>query len=102
MSRAFSPKKYQYRMFWLATETACVLDWLTVVTINGVRAMEIKHFSNSISAFVKYLKTFGEACVVIIAGTIKKKVDMRGLLCLMGGYCNALTGLGIVTKFMIL
>jgi hypothetical protein len=92
MSRANSPKKYRYRMFWLATETACVLDWLTVVTINGVMAMKIKHFSNSIPAFVKHLRTFGEAGVVTIAGTIKKKVDMRGLLCLMGGYCTDWAG----------
>jgi hypothetical protein len=92
MSRANSPKKYRYRMFWLATETACVLDWLTVVTIDGVMAMKIKHFSNSIPAFVKHLQTFGEAGVVTIVGTIKKKVDMRGLLCLMGGYCTDRAG----------
>jgi hypothetical protein len=86
MSRANSPKKYRYRMFWLATETACVLDWLTVVTINGVMAMQIECFSNSIPVFVNHLRTFGEAGVVTIVGIIKKKVDMRGLLCLMGGY----------------
>jgi hypothetical protein len=92
MSRANSPKKYHYRMFWLATETACVLDWLTLVTINGVMATKIKHFSNSIPVFVNHLQTFGEAGVVTIAGTIKKKVDMRGLLCLMGGYCTDRAG----------
>jgi hypothetical protein len=58
MSRANSPKKYRYRNFWLA-ETACVLDWLTVVTINGVMAMKIKHFADKVPAFVKYLRTFG-------------------------------------------
>jgi hypothetical protein len=92
MSRANSPKKYRYRMFWLATETACVLDWLTVFTIDGVMAMKIKHISNSIPAFVNHLRTFGEAGVVTIVGTIKKKVDMRGLLCLMGGYCTDRAG----------
>jgi hypothetical protein len=92
MSRENSPKKYRYCMFWLATETACVLDWLIVVTINGVMAMKIKHFSNSIPVFVKYLRTFGEAGVVTIAGTIKKKVDMQGILCLMGGYCTNWAG----------
>jgi hypothetical protein len=86
MSRADSPKKYHYRMFWLAMETACVLDWLIVVTIDGVMAMKI------IPAFVKHLKTFGEAGVVTIVGTIKKKVNMRGLLCLMGGYCTDRAG----------
>jgi hypothetical protein len=100
MSRANSPKKYRYHMFWLATETACVLDWLMVVTVDGVMAMKIKHFPNSIPAFVKHLRPFGEAGVVTIAGTIKKKVDMRGLLCL--GVVTALTGLEIVTKCMIL
>jgi hypothetical protein len=92
MSRANSPKKYRYRMFWLAMETACVLDWLTVVTIDGVMAMKIKHFSNFIPAFVNHLRTFGEAGIVAIVGTIKKKVDMRGLLCLMGGYCTDRAG----------
>jgi hypothetical protein len=72
MSRANSPKKYIYRMLWLATETACVLNWLMVVTINGVMAMKIKHFFDSIPVFVKHLRTFGEAGVVTIAGTIKK------------------------------
>jgi hypothetical protein len=92
MSRANSPKKYRYRMFWLVAETGCVLDWLTVVTINGVMAMKIKHFSNSIPAFVKHLRTFGKAGAVTIAGTIKKKVDIHGLLCLMGGYCTDRAG----------
>jgi hypothetical protein len=55
-------------------------------------AMKIKHFSNSIPAFVNHLRTFGEASVVTIAGTIKKKFDMRGLLCLMGGYCTDRAG----------
>jgi hypothetical protein len=92
MSTANSPEKYHYRMFWLAMETACLLDWLTVVTINGVMAMKIKHISNSIPAFVNHLRTSGEAGVVTIAGTIKKKVDIRGLLCLMGGYCTDRAG----------
>jgi hypothetical protein len=56
MSRANSPKKYCYRIFRLATEIACVLDWLTVVTIDGVMAMKIKHFADKVSAFVKYFK----------------------------------------------
>jgi hypothetical protein len=55
MPRANSPKKYRYRIFWLATETACVLDWLTVVTIDGVMAMKIKYFADKVPAFVKYL-----------------------------------------------
>jgi hypothetical protein len=38
------------------------------------------------------LRMFGEAGVVTIVGTIKKKVDMRGLLCLMGGYCTDRAG----------
>jgi hypothetical protein len=41
MSRGNSPKKYCYHMFWLPTETACVLDWLTLVTIDGVMAVKI-------------------------------------------------------------
>jgi hypothetical protein len=63
-------------MFWLATEIACLLDWLSVVTIDGVIAMKIKHSSNSIPAFVKHLQMFGEAGVVTIVGIIKKKVDI--------------------------
>jgi hypothetical protein len=92
MSRANSPKKYRYRIFWLATETACVLDWLTVVTVDGVMAVKIKKNSNSIPAFVNHLQTFGEASVVTIVGTIKKKVGMRGLLCLMRAYCTDRAG----------
>ena len=92
MSRANTPSKYKYRMFWLSTETACVLDWLTVVTIDGVMAMKIKHFADKVPDFVKHLRTFGEAGVVTIAGAIKKKVDMRGILCLMGGYCTERAG----------
>jgi hypothetical protein len=86
MSRANSPKKYRYRTFRLAIETACILDWLTVVTIDGVMAMKIEHFTDKVPAFVKYLRTFGEAGVVTIAGTVKVKEDMRGILCMMGGY----------------
>jgi hypothetical protein len=34
---------------------ACALDWLTVVTIDGVMAMQIKHFADKIPDFVKNL-----------------------------------------------
>jgi hypothetical protein len=68
-------KKYRLLIFRLATETACVLNWLTVVTINGVMAMKIKHFADKVPAFVQYLRTFGEAGVVTIAGTVKVKVS---------------------------
>jgi hypothetical protein len=50
-------------------------------------AMKIKHSADKVPAFVKYLKTFGEAGIVTITGTVKVKVDMRGILCMMGGYC---------------
>jgi hypothetical protein len=92
MSRANSPKKYRYRIFWLATEIACVLVWLTVATINRVMAMKIKHFADKVPAFVMYLRAFGEAGVVTIAGTVKVKVDMRGILCMMGGYLTDQAG----------
>jgi hypothetical protein len=71
---------------------ACALDWLTVVTIDGVMAMKIKHFADKIPDFVKHLKTFGEAGVVTIAGSVKSKVNMRGILCMMGGYCTDRAG----------
>jgi hypothetical protein len=54
--------------------------------------MKIKHFADKVPAFVKYLRTFGEAGVVTIAGTVKVKVDMRGVLCMMGGYCTDWAG----------
>jgi hypothetical protein len=68
------------------------LDWLTVVTIDGVMAMKIKQLVDKVPAFVKYIRTFGEAGVVTIAGTVKVKVDMRGILCMMGGYCSDRAG----------
>jgi hypothetical protein len=92
MSRANSPRIYRYWLFWLVTEMACALDWLTVVTVDGVMAMQIKHFADKIPDFVKNLKTFGEACVVTIAGSIKSKVNMRGVVCMMGGYCTDRAG----------
>jgi hypothetical protein len=49
-------------------------------------AMKIKHFAGKVPAFVKYLRTFGEAGVVTIAGMVKVKVDICGILCMMGGY----------------
>ena len=66
----------------------CALDWFTVVTIDGVMATKIKHFADKIPDFVKHLKTFGEASVVNISGSVKSKVNMRGILYLMGGYCT--------------
>jgi hypothetical protein len=55
-------------------------------------AMKIKDFADKVPAFVRYLRTFGEASVVTIAGTVKVKVDMRGILCMMGGYCTDWVG----------
>ena len=34
MSRALIPKVYRFRGFFLATEMACQLDWLTAITID--------------------------------------------------------------------
>jgi hypothetical protein len=55
-------------------------------------AMKITHFADKVLAFVKYLRTFGGAGVVTIAGKVKVKVDMRGILCMMGGYCTDRVG----------
>ena len=66
----------------------CELDWLTVVTIDGDMGIKIKHFDDKIPDFINTLKTFGESGVFTIAGIVKSKVNMQGILCLMGGYCT--------------
>ena len=87
MSCAKIPYKYWYIVFILSTKTACKLDWLQVVeTPSGKKKMKYELFSGRKPNFANHLQTFGEAGVVTtVDRKIKDKVDIRGVVCMVGG-----------------
>merc|ERR1712157_393211 len=87
-ARAFTPSVFRYRVFILATETACCLNWIRPITLNGKTDTKIAHFGAATPNWVEHMRIFGEAGVVtLVAGKkLKSKVEPRGVTCLMGGY----------------
>ena len=77
-------------LFIFATKTACKLDWLQVVEISGVKKMKYDEvFSGRKPNFANHLQTFGEVGVLTTADRkIKDKVNMWGVVCMMGGYTS--------------
>ena len=66
MSRANVPAKYRFRIFLLATTTACQFDSIVPVTIGDTTAMKVVHFGGQRPKWVDYMRTFGEAGVVTL------------------------------------
>jgi hypothetical protein len=64
------------------------LDWLKLVTINGIKKIRIEHYGLPLPGFSQYLCTWGEA------GTVKTgkdgKTGDQGVTCMFVGYTSDL------------
>ena len=63
-NHANMPRNVDFLLFGEAMKTATKLDWLKVMTLDGVTKSRVKHYCDKIPSFASYLKTFGEAGTV--------------------------------------
>ena len=86
MNHANVPAEARYKLFPDAVNTAVMLDYLTVVEINGVSKTRIEHYGLTIPNWSKHLHKWGEA------GTVKTgkdgKIGDRGVTMMFIGYAN--------------
>ena len=91
MSRAMMnlgnvPRNVRYKLFSKVAKTAMKLDSLVKVEIDGAKNTCVNYYSNIVSRWVKYMRTFGEV------GTVRTgkdgKVDDRGAIMMMVEYAD--------------
>ena len=63
-----------------------MLDWLTIVEINGVTTTRIEHWCGKLPRWTKVLRTLGKVGVLKIATKTTAKGKPRGISCLFVGY----------------
>ena len=85
-NHANMPKNMKFLLFGEAVKTATKLDWLTVMTLDGVTKSRVEHYCGKVPRFASYLKTFGEAGTVTIGKD--GKVGSRGVTIFFVGYAD--------------
>ena len=65
-TRSGIPEKCRIPPFKYAVTTATKLDILLIVEVEGRRAIRCLHYAGTVSKFVKYLRTWGEASSITI------------------------------------
>ena len=63
-----------------------MLDWLTIIGINGVVKTRVEHWSGELPRWTRALRTWGEAGVVKTATKTTAKGKPRGIACMFVGY----------------
>ena len=88
MHRANLPLKIRYTLFREAITTVTHLDWISVITLNGIGKTRYQHWSekNKDLSFAKYLRTWGEAGTVKTRRVTTSKIEERGTTCMLVGY----------------
>ena len=61
MNTANIPRAIRYKFFGKAAKTTTKLDSLVIVDVYGVKKMQVKHYADTISLWVKFMRTFGKA-----------------------------------------
>ena len=82
------PFKYRFHLYREAFKTATDLDGLSLVKVKGKIATRYQHMFGKNPAWVKHLRTFGEAGTVKVKGKYTPKLSDRGAQCMMVGYAE--------------
>jgi hypothetical protein len=82
------PLPLWYRLYCMAFRTACALDWLVPIQLDGKLATRWNHFTKGTEpAFARHLRTWGEAGIVKLKNASTGKLADRGTTCMFVGYC---------------
>jgi hypothetical protein len=88
MNEANIPTNKRYRIWYKAYGTACDIDGLVPIKIDGVIKTRDEHFSGKLPEFSKHLRTWGEAGVVKTKKSMDPKMNNRGTTCMFVGYAK--------------
>ena len=82
------PEKQRYLLATFALTTATMLNWLQIITLNGVSKTRYEHWhpKGKVPKFASHLRLWGEAGVVKTKAVGTAKVNPRGVECMMVGY----------------
>jgi hypothetical protein len=72
--------------------TMIKLDWLNLVTINGVKKTRIEHCNLPPLRFAQYQHTWGEAVAITIKTGKDRKTGGCGVMCMFVGYTSNCKG----------
>jgi hypothetical protein len=86
MNDAQVPNELRYILWREAFRTATLLDGLTIIDINNVKATKYIHWEGNNPKFVSYLRTWEEAGVVNLKSKQTSKIIDRGYKCMFVGY----------------
>ena len=76
----------RYRMYREAYTCATMLDWLVMVTLDGVTKSRVEHWCGELPKWAGRLRTWGEAGVVKVKTKTTPKQENRGITCMFVGY----------------
>ena len=86
LNRVNIPAGDRHDLFKYAVAMATKLDMLSVVEIDGIRAMRCLHWKGTVPKFAKHLRTWGEAGTVTLKTDSTSKPKDRGVHCMFVGY----------------
>ena len=86
MIAANVPEEMKYKLFREKFTCATILEWPTIVQINGLITTRVEYWCGELPRWEKALRTWGESGVVKIATTTSVKGKPRGNACLFVGY----------------
>eukprot|EP00957_Ditylum_brightwellii_P008282 626447-Ditylum_brightwellii.AAC.1 len=79
-------EKEIYKLFREAFTCATMLNWLAIVTINGMTKTRVEHWNGLLPRWVHALQTWGKAGVVKTNKKTTIKMKPHGVTCMMSGY----------------
>ena len=82
------PIELRYKVFCESINTATITYLLTAITIDEKTATRFKHLFGANSAFVRFLRTWGEAGTVKTKTATTPKLENRGVKCMLVRYAN--------------
>lgn len=85
-NHANMPRDLIFLLVGEAMKMATKLDWLTVMTLEGVAKSRVEYYCGKIPSFASYLKTFGEAGIVTTGKD--GQVGSRGVTMIFVGYAD--------------
>lgn len=92
LNAANIPREWRWVLFPEAAQTITKLNWLQVISVDGVEKSRYEHFGQKrLPRFATHLRTWGEAGTVKIGK--KNKVDNYGTTCVFIGYSSDHDGL---------
>ena len=80
------PKNIQFMVHKEAFTTACRLNWLMPISIDGVTKTQYEHWMIELHDFSKHMRVWGEAGMATYTKDTSAKLEEQGMQCIFVGY----------------